>query len=74
MFFSLMAYLFLALIYKEVHAIDQSVSLISIRECLKVINLIYATNGKSVITRIECKSDISELIVRTMDLESMVKD
>ena len=74
MFFSLMAYLFLTLIYHEIHSKDESVSLISIRDYLRDINLNYAANGKSVTWRIECKSDISELMVKTMNLESMVKN
>ena len=74
MFFSLMAYLFLALIYNEIHSKDGSVSLISIRDYLKDININYAASGKSVAWKIECKSDISELLVKTMDLESMVKN
>ena len=73
MFMSLMAYLFLALIYNEIHSKDDSVSLISIRDYLKDINLNYAARGKSVTWKIECKSYISELIVRAMNLESMVK-
>ena len=41
---------------------------------MKDINLNYAARGKSVTVRMECKSDISELIRKAMDLESMVKD
>ncbi len=74
MFFSLMAYLFLALIYNEIHSRDESVSLISMKDYFKDINLNYAANGKSVAWRIECKSDISELLVKTMNLESMVEN
>ena len=73
MFFSLMAYLFLALIYNEIHSKDDSVSLISVRDYLKDININYAARGKSLAWRIECKSGISELIVRAMNLESMEK-
>ncbi|MHB8561621.1 MAG: transposase, partial [Thermoplasmataceae archaeon] len=74
MFFSLMAYLFLALIYNEIHSHDESVSLISTMEYMKDINLNYAARGKSVTVRMECKSDVSELIRKAMDLESMVKE
>ena len=74
MFFSLMAYLFVALIYNEIHSRDESVSLISMKDYFKDINLNYAANGKSVAWRIECKSDISELLVKTMNLESMVEN
>ena len=74
MFFSLMAYLFLALIYNEIHSVDDSVSLISIRDYLRDININYAASGRSVKWKIECKSDISELLVKTMNLETMVKN
>ena len=74
MFFSLMAYLFLSLIYNEIHREDESVSLISTMEYMKDINLIYAANGKRVTRKIECKSHISDLIRRTMNLEGMMKE
>ena len=74
MFFSLMAYLLLALIYNEIHSINGSVSLISIRDYLRDININYAASGRSVTWKIECKSDISELLVKTMNLETMVKN
>ena len=74
MFFSLMAYLFLALIYNEIHSHNESVSLISTVGYLKDINLNYAIRGKSVTSKIECKSEISNLIGKTMNMESMVKD
>ena len=74
MFFSLMAYLFLALIYNEIHSVDDSVSLISIRDYLRDININYAASGRSITWKIECKSDISELLVKTMNLETMVKN
>ena len=74
MFFSLMAYLFLALIYNEIHSRDESVSLISTMGYMKDINLNYAARGKSVTVKMECKSDISELIRKAMNLESMIKD
>jgi transposase len=74
MFFSLMAYLFLALIYNEIHSHDESVSLISTMGYMKDINLNYAARGKSVTVKMECKSDISKLIGKAMNLESMVKE
>jgi len=74
MFFSLMAYLFLSLIYNEIHRADESVSLISTMEYMKDINLIYAANGKHVTEKIECKSHVSDLIRRTMNLEGMMKE
>jgi len=74
MFFSLMAYLFLSLVYSEIHREDESASLISTMEYMKDINLIYAANGKQVTEKIECKSHISDLIRRTMNLEGMMKE
>ncbi len=38
------------------------------------INLNYAARGKSVTSKIECKSDISDLIGKTMNMKSMIKD
>jgi len=74
MFFSFMAYLFPALIYNEIHSYNESVSLISAMGYMKDINLNYAARGKSVTVRMECKSDISELIRKAMNLESMIKE
>jgi transposase len=74
MFFSLMAYLFLALIYNEIHSKNDSVSLISVRNYLKDININYAARGRGVTWKIECKSEISEHIVRIMNLENMVRN
>ncbi len=74
MFFSLMAYIFLTLIYNEIHPENESISLISIADYMKDININYAANGRSVTWRIECKSDISKLLVKTMNLESLVKN
>ena len=74
MFFSIMACFFLALISNEIHSKDGSVSLISIRDYLRDININYAASRRSATWRIECKSDISELLVKTMHLEAMVKN
>ena len=38
------------------------------------INLNYAIRGKSVTSKIECKSEISDLIGKTMNMENMIKD
>ena len=74
LFFSLMAYLFLVLIYNEIHSHNESISLISTVGYLKDINLNYAIRGKNVTSKIECKSEISDLIGKTMNMESMIKD
>jgi len=73
MFFSLMAYLFLALIYNEIHRNNKITSLISTNDYLKDININYAIKGKSVTSKIECKSDIAVLIKDTMEFEKPAK-
>jgi hypothetical protein len=74
MFFSLVAYLFLAFIYNEIHTHYGKISLISTTDCLKDININYAVRGRSVAVRLECKSDTAETIRKTMKLEDMIKD
>ena len=73
MFFSLMAYLFLALIYNEIHRNSKTASLISTIDYLKDININYAIKGKIVTTKIECKSDIAVMIRDTMEFEKLAK-
>ena len=73
MFFSLIAYLFLALIYNEIHAQNDGISLISTAGYMKDMNLNYAAKGKMVTSRLECKSPESEAIRKTLGLESMIK-
>lgn len=74
MFFSLMAYLFLALIYNEVHAGSEEISLISTIDYMKDININYAMIGKKIVTRLEFKSHAAEVMGKAMKLESMVKE
>ena len=73
MFFSLMAYLFLALIYNEIHRNSKTASLISTIDYLKDININYAIKGKIITTKIECKSDIAVMIRDTMEFEKLAK-
>ncbi|WP_393971092.1 transposase [Oxyplasma meridianum] len=74
MFFSHIAYLFLALIYNEVREFQKDVSLKKTTEYLKDIKLNYAARGKRVVEKIECKSQVSETINGVMKLESIVRD
>lgn len=74
MFFSLMAYLFLSLIYNTVHANNKDISLISTLDYLKDININYAIRGKDVISKIEFKSDMAALIGKVLNIESMITD
>ena len=71
MFFSLIAYLFLALIYNYAHAIDNDISLVSTIDYLKDINVNYAIKGREIISKLEFKSNKSEVIGRAMELESI---
>ncbi len=73
MFMSMLAYLFLALIYNEIHAQNDGISLISTAGYMKDMNLNYAAKGKMVTSRLECKSPESEAIRKTLRLESMIK-
>ncbi len=66
--------MFLALIYNAVHADNEEVSLISTVDYLNDINIDYAIRGKSVMSRLEFKSDVAELMGKTMKLENMIRD
>ncbi len=74
--FSFIAYMFLALIYKEIEKRYESVSpiLISTIGCLNDINLIYAAKGKRITKKLECKSRTSEVITKGLKPESMIRD
>ncbi|MCL4325917.1 MAG: hypothetical protein M1481_03720 [Candidatus Thermoplasmatota archaeon] len=76
MIFSFIAYMFLALIYKEIEKRYESVSpiLISTIGCLNDINLIYAAKGKRITKKLECKSRTSEVITKGLKPESMIRD
>lgn len=72
MFLSLLAYLFLALIYNEIRKHYADASLASTTEYLKGIRVIYAARGKRVVKRVDCKSQLSEKICSGMDLKSVM--
>ena len=57
MFMSLLAYLFLSLIYNEIHKTEESVSLPSTVD-MKDIMVVYAANERKVSGRLDFKSDI----------------
>ena len=62
MFFLLMAYMFLALIYNDAHSSIKDVSFIFTTDCLKGININYVMIGKKVVTKLEFKSNVAELM------------
>ena len=73
MFLSLMAYLFLALIYNEIRKSGGSVSLQSTIEIMKDIMVVYAARGKKVIERLDFKSGMGEKTGRILKLDQMLK-
>jgi hypothetical protein len=41
---------------------------------MKDININYALKGKKVVHKLECKSEVSELICSALNLAGMIKD
>ena len=72
MFLSLMAYLFLALIYNEIHRYRE-ISLASTVEIMKDIMVVYAARGKKVIEKLDFKSEMGEEVARIMNLNLIMK-
>ena len=73
MFFSLIAYLFLSLIYNEMHRSDESISLPSTVDMMKDVMVVYAASGKKVIERLDFKSERGKETGRIMKLDQLLK-
>ena len=73
MFMSLLAYLFLSLIYNEIHKTEESVSLPSTVDIMKDIMVVYAANERKVSGRLDFKSEIGREVGRIMKLDQMLK-
>ena len=73
MFLSLMAYLFLALIYNEIRRYRE-ISLASTVEIMKDIMVVYAARGKKVIEKLDFKSEMGEEVARIMNLVRVMKE
>lgn len=73
MFMSLLSYLFLALIYNEIHKTDGSVSLASTVESMKDIMIVYAARGRTVRGRLDYKSETGRTIGKILSLDDLVK-
>ena len=73
MFMSLLAYLFLSLIYNEIHKTEESVSLPSTVDIMKDIMVVYAANERKVSGRLDFKSEIGREVGRIMKLDQVLK-
>ena len=73
MFMSLLAYLFLSLIYNEMHRTEKSVTLPSTVDVMKDIMVVYAARGKKVSERLDFKSETGRNMEMIMKLEEVLK-
>ena len=73
MFMSLLAYIFLSLIYNEIHRAKESISLPSTVDIMKDIMVVYAANGKKVMGRLDFKSEMGREVGRIMKLDQLLK-
>lgn len=68
MFFSHLAYLFLAIIYQEMKKIDESISLTSVQEVLSQVRLQYIVSGRSVNKKLDSRNGRALAIAEEMNL------
>ncbi|MEM4090137.1 MAG: transposase, partial [Thermoplasmatales archaeon] len=68
----LLSYLFLSLIYNEMHRSDSTMSLASMVENMKDIMVVYAARGKTVRARLDFKSETGKTIGRIMRLDELI--
>ena len=73
MFMSLLAYLFLSLIYNEIHKKVVNVSLPSTLDIVKDIMVVYAADERKVSGRLNFKSEIGRESGRIMKLDQVLK-
>ena len=73
MFMSLLAYLFLSLIYNEMHGTEKSVTLPSTIDIMKDIMVVYAAKGKKVNESLDFKSEMGRNMGMIMKLEEVLK-
>ncbi|EQB71092.1 MAG: hypothetical protein AMDU4_FER2C00201G0009 [Ferroplasma sp. Type II] len=63
----------LQFLYNIIHLHDKPVFPYIHSRIPEHINFNYAARGKSVTIKLECKSEISDIIGKTMNMESMIK-
>ena len=73
MFMSLLSYLFLSLIYNEMHRTEESVTLPSTIHIMKDIMVVYAAKGKKVNESLDFKSETGRNMGMIMKLEEVLK-
>lgn len=71
MFFSYLAYLFLALIYHKIKTVDETVSLTSVQDILAQVRLQYLISGKDVKKKLDSRSTKALNIATKLDLISV---
>ena len=72
MFMPLLAYLFLSLIYNEIHRAKESISPPSTVDITKEIMVVYAANGKKVMGRLDFKSEMGREVGSIMKLDHLL--
>jgi hypothetical protein len=73
MFMSLLAYVFLSLIYNEMHKTEDSISIPSTIDVMKDIMVVYFANKKKVNERLDFKSEIGRKMGMIMKLDEVLK-
>ena len=73
MFMSLLSYLFLSLIYNEMHRAEEGVTLPSTIDIMKDIMVVYAAKGKKVKESLDFKSEMGRNMGMIMKLEEILK-
>ncbi|MFP3318322.1 MAG: transposase, partial [Thermoplasmata archaeon] len=71
MFFSLLSFLFLALLYNKLKEIE-GISLANVPDYLSNIRAIYIISGDKVKRKIEARDEISKKIIENLDLEKIL--
>ncbi len=71
MFFSHIAYLFLALIYNRVKKVDENISLHSVLDTINEVRLQYLVAGKKVIKKLDSRNMEALNIAEKLDLISL---
>ncbi len=72
-FMSLIAYLFLSLIYNEIKKYDDSVSVSSTIEAMNDIMLVYLARSNKIKEKFDFKSEIGKRIFEIMKLEDLIR-
>ena len=72
MFMSLLAYLFLTLIYNGMHRSVDEISLASTSDVMKDIMVVYAARGKTIRSKLDFKSETGRRVGEVMKLNDLL--